>query len=239
MKSLEWWMLDGGVGLIILISAIIGAVKGLGDTILRLLGIGGGLALGFFYGDKATAWLKTTSLSTKVHDGVFEAIRSAGLADPASKADVTALLESDGPSTGNAYESAVPRIIIGSVNGLADKAAEEAADRFTSIIMSVLGFVLLVLAVWLAVTILRFIIKLLRDRSKVLGFADRLAGFVLGAFKGIVIACIAAMLLVPLTTIFAPDAVPGLLKTLEETQVAGIMYDVNPLFLLIEKMLVV
>ena len=44
--NIEWWMIDGAVGLILLIAALRGAVRGVGDTIIRILCIVGGIALG-------------------------------------------------------------------------------------------------------------------------------------------------------------------------------------------------
>ena len=40
--NIEWWMIDGAVGLIFLIAALRGAVRGIGDTIIRILCIAGG-----------------------------------------------------------------------------------------------------------------------------------------------------------------------------------------------------
>ena len=73
--KMEWWMLDGGICLIILFSAILGAAKGLGDTVLRILGIGGGIALGMFYSGEVTKYLESTPFRVKVYNKVFELLR--------------------------------------------------------------------------------------------------------------------------------------------------------------------
>ena len=235
--ELESWMLDGGICLIILFSAILGAAKGFGDTILRLLGIGGGVALGLFYSDRVSLYLQSTAFCARVHDKVFTMLRGAGVGDQKTVGTSSAFGGVSDQVAQDPYESALPRIISFKANDLADKAANEAADRLTSMIMGVLGFVAIVLAVWLAVTILRFLIRRLRDTSFVIGFADRVAGFALGTVKGLVVACIAAMLIVPVTTIFDPDAVPALLKVMDETTIASVIYDVNPLLYLIKALL--
>ena len=43
--NIEWWMIDGAVGLIFLIAALRGAVRGIGDTVIRILCIAGGIGL--------------------------------------------------------------------------------------------------------------------------------------------------------------------------------------------------
>ena len=55
--KIEWWMLDGIICLIVIISALIGAKKGLGDTILRLLGLAGGIILAVMYGKDVSEYL--------------------------------------------------------------------------------------------------------------------------------------------------------------------------------------
>ena len=235
--KMEWWMLDGGICLIILFSAILGAAKGLGDTILRILGIGGGIALGVFYSEEVTKYLETTPFRVKVYNKVFELLRGSGIAETGSEGTSSAVTGVTGQSSVDKYESVLPRVISNSVNDLADKAADAAAERFTAMIMSVLGFVIVVLFVWLLVTLIRFILKSAKKNSVVLGFADRLAGFVLGTVKGIVVACIAAMLLVPVTTYFAPDSLSTVMQALDQTTIAKVIFDANPLLILIKHLL--
>ena len=60
MNTIEWWMIDGAVGLIVLVAALRGAIKGIGDTILRIICILGGIGLGVYFKDKLKAYLMTT-----------------------------------------------------------------------------------------------------------------------------------------------------------------------------------
>ena len=86
--KIEWWMLDGAVGLILLVAVIRGAVRGIGDTILRILGLAGGLGISYLYLDKVSAWLAVSPLQSQIHRHVYLMIRNnlAGDADnpPAS-----------------------------------------------------------------------------------------------------------------------------------------------------------
>ena len=68
-------MLDGITCVIVLLSALIGARKGLGDTVLRLLGLVGGLALAMLYGKDVSEYLLKTPFRDTVYKRVFEIIR--------------------------------------------------------------------------------------------------------------------------------------------------------------------
>ena len=59
-------------------------------------------------------------------------------------------------------------------------------------------------------------------------------GFVLGAVKGLLLAWIAVALLIPATTLFSPEKVPAMLEALQQTTVAKVIYDVNPLLMLVK-----
>ena len=234
--KIEWWMLDGGICIIILISVILGIARGIGDTLLRLTGMIGGLVLAFFYSDKFTVWLKGTSLKKTVYDHMYLIIRGTGVsANPEeTEKSGSTLIRSLGEQQTDPYTEAVPKAVSGAVNDLADKAAGEAADRFTEMIMSVLGFVLIVLAVWAAVALIRYQYKRGKKSSVILGFTDRALGMTLGLVKGILAACIAAAALIPVVTIVAPSALPGVLDAMDQTQIARLIYDANPLLLIIQ-----
>jgi hypothetical protein len=133
------------------------------------------------------------------------------------------LISPDGTGTGILSKS------LGSIfSDAADKAADAAAERLTEIAMGIIAFALIILAVSLVMFVLRMIIKHLRDKSIVIGFADRTLGFVLGIVRGIMLAWIAVALLIPVTTLVSPDTVPAMLTALQQTTAAKVLYDVNP-----------
>ena len=51
--------------------------------------------------------------------------------------------------------------------------------------------------------------------------------------RGLLIAWIAVALLIPVTTLVSPAGVPAMLKALDETTVSNVLYNVNPLLLVI------
>ena len=95
MNTIEWWMIDGAVGLIVLIAVLRGAIKGVGDTVLKMLCILGGIGLGVYFKDKLKAFLLTTQLEKTMHSRIFELIRGDELAgDPSSEEGVSSFFGS-------------------------------------------------------------------------------------------------------------------------------------------------
>ena len=233
--NIEWWMIDGAVGLIILIAALRGAVKGIGDTIIRILCIVGGIGLGIFCKDQVAAHLMQTKMRTKLYERFFVLIRGE---DPAA-ANAPAQT-SDGSlvnpifSSGDSPDSVISKSIGNIFDNAADKAAETAAERLTEIAMGVIAFALIILAVCILAALLRALIRMGRERSLVIGFADRVLGFVLGAVRGLMLAWIAVALLIPVTTLISPDKVAPMMSALQHTTAAKVIYDVNPLLFIVK-----
>ena len=232
--NIEWWMIDGAVGLIILIAALRGAVRGIGDTIIRILCIVGGLGLGIYFKDKLSGLLMQTKMKTKLYDRFFVMIRGneTAVEAPESSGDgslIGSVFGSDGSG-----DSVISKSIGNIFDKAADRAADAAAERLTEIAMGVIAFALIILAVCIVAAILRAVIRHGRDHSLVIGFADRVLGIVLGSVRGLMIAWIAVALLIPVTTLVSPQNTPAMMSALQETTVAKVIYDVNPLLLLVK-----
>jgi uncharacterized membrane protein required for colicin V production len=236
--NIEWWMIDGGVCLIALIAALRGAVKGVGDTIIKILCIAGGLALGIFYSDRLSAFLMKTKLRNTIYQRFFVFIRG----DEAVTADPAAAPSGDAGSSffGSIFapdgstESVISKSLAGIFSDAADKAADAAADRLTQIAVGVIAFALIILAVSILSMILRWVIRQGRKNSIVIGFADRVLGLVLGSVRGLLLAWIAVALLIPVTTLVSPDNVVPMMDALQKTTVSKVLYDVNPLLYLVQ-----
>ena len=228
-------MLDGLVGLILLVAVIRGIVKGIGDTVLRLLGLAGGLFLGVMYSDKVAAYLSDTKLRTILHDNIFGILRpqtEAAAADAAGDAGAEVVQMVD-PAAADPVKESLPKAIGGMISKLADESAEAAADRLTDIAISILGFIAILLAIWIIMALLRAIYRSFRKQSILIGFVDRLGGCVLGIIRGTLLVCLVIAALIPVVTIFAPDKVPEIIDAMHKTYVAGIIYDINPMMLLV------
>lgn len=232
--NIEWWMIDGAVGLIVLVAVIRGAAKGVGDTILKMLSIFGGIGLGIFYKDRLKAFLLQTKLEKTMHSRIFELIRGdEALADPSSEEGVNSFFGSIISPDGTG-EGVISKSLAGIFSDAADNAADTAAERLTEIAMGVIAFALIILAVSLVMFLLRIIIKSVRDKSIVIGFADRVLGMVLGLVRGLMLAWIAVALLIPVTTLVSAEHVPAMMTALQQTTAAKVLYDVNPFLYVIK-----
>ena len=227
--NIEWWMIDGAVALIILIAALRGAVRGIGDTIIRMLCIIGGIALGIFAREPVSDYLMQTKIRTKLYDRFFLLIRGDGPAADAAADDSSSIFSSDSSGGG-----IISRSIGNIFDNAADRTAAAAAERLTEIAMGVIAFALIILMVCILAALLRALVRMGRERSLVLGFADRVLGLVLGSVRGLLVAWIAIALLIPVTTLVSPDKVPAMMDALQNTTVAKIIYDVNPLLLIVK-----
>ena len=241
--KIEWWMLDGAVGLILLVAVIRGAAKGFGDTLLRILGLAGGLGLSFMYLDKVSAWLSVSPVQSTIHRHIYLMIREhmPGVTDEQaagqgeSGADI--INNFVGNTQADPYTEAMPKTIGSAVNDLADKTATAAATRITDICINILSVLAIIIAVWLVLAIIRLILKFARDNSVLIRLSDRILGMVLGVVRGLALSFVAAAALIPLSTLLIPEKVPEILSAMEQTYIAGIIYDMNPLMLIVERFL--
>ena len=226
-------MVDGAVGLIVLVAVLRGAIKGIGDTILRIICIVGGIGLGVYFKDTLKDFLMTTKLERTMHSRIFVMIRGDEAAADPSGAGAGSFFGSVITPDGTG-EGVLSKSLGGIFSDAADKAADAAAERLTEIAMGVIAFALIILAVSLVMFALRMIIKSMRDTSLVIGFADRVLGMVLGLVRGLMLAWIAVALLIPVTTLVSPAHVPDMMQALQLSTAAKVLYDVNPFFYIIK-----
>ncbi len=213
--KIEWWMLDGIVILIVLISALIGMKRGVGDTIIRLLGLAGGLILAVMYGSDFSDYLMKTPFKNTVYTRVFTIMR---------------------PEQDNMSKT-LPGALGSVADDAANKAAAAAAEKATESLMGVIAFVAIVIAVWFTAFIIRALLKRGRKRSLIIGGTDSLLGLALGIVKGVIVACIFVAALVPGTALFAPDKSSEMLSALQHSQLTKMIYDLNPLLVALKNVI--
>ena len=232
--NIEWWMIDGILCIIIFAAAVWGAVKGIGDTIVRIAGMAGGIALGVMFSDKLSSYLMSTKMSRALYLNIYVLIRGEEPGEEGGNAALETLNSTGDPIS---YQEKLSKSIGSMFDNAADRAAEEAAQKLTQIAVSVIGFAPILLAVAAAGMLIRLIIKNLRKTSFVIGFTDRVLGFVLGGVRGLLIAWVVTALLVPVVTLLEPADVPALIDSIQKTTVAKVLYDVNPLLLVVKYIL--
>ena len=208
-------MLDGAIILIVVLSALIGARRGIGDTIIRLLGLVGGLALAVLFGKDVSEFLIKTPFRGLVFKRVFSVMRP----DDAS------------------FSKTLPGTIGETADAAANKSAEIASGRITDSLMGIIAFIGIVLAIWLAVFIIRMIFKKARKSSVVIGGFDSLTGMVLGIVKGVIIACLAVAALIPVTTLIVPDKLPDMISAMRASYLTRLVYEINPLLLALKNLI--
>lgn len=241
--NIEWWMLDGAVGLILLVAVIRGAARGIGDTVLRLLGLAAGFGLSFMYSGKVADYLSVSPVQEKIHNHMYLMIREhiLGGADAPEPGDAgsTQIINNFVGNTpqSDPYTEAMPKTLSGVVSDLADKTANAAASRMTDICLSILSVIVILLAVWLIMTVIRFIYKTGRKNSVLLRLSDRIVGMAFGVVRGLILSFVACAALIPAATLFAPDKVPQILDAMHQTYIAGILYDINPVMLIVQHFL--
>ena len=232
----NWWAIDGFICILIFATALWGAVKGIGDTVIRIASIGAGIGLGIFYSDKISAWLMTTKMSRSLYEHIFALIRGeeAVPEDSSGNAALDTLNSTGDPVS---YQDSLSKSIYSMFDNAAARAADAAAAKLTQSAVSVIGFALILLAVAVLGALIRALIKHFRNTSIVLGFTDRLLGFVLGGVRGLLIAWVFAALLIPVTTLLKPENVPATIEALQLTTIGKVLYDVNPLLLVVKYVL--
>ena len=241
--NIEWWMLDGVICLILLIAILKGAVKGVGDSLLRLVGLAGAFGLSYFYMGKVTDYLNSSPVQKTIHDHMYVFVRSylmGGQEDPVPGAEESSeqiINNYVGTPQADPYAETMPKTLGSLVNDLQDKTANAAATTLTDICISILSVLIIVIAVWLVMTIIRALYRYGRDHSLILGFSDRVLGMAFGLIRGLVLAFLAAAALIPVTTWLAPDRLPEMLKALDQTYLARTLYDINPVLLLVQHFL--
>ena len=213
--KIEWWMLDGAIILIVILSALIGAKRGLGDTIIRLVGLVGGLVLAVLFGKDVTEYLIKTPFRGLVFKRVFSVMRP----DEAS------------------FSKTLPGVVGESADAAANKSAEIASGRITDSLMGIIAFIGIVLVIWLASFIIRTVFKAGRKNSTVIGGFDSLVGLSLGIVKGVIIACLAVAALIPLTTLIVPDSLPDMIKAVQDSYLTRLVYETNPLLLALKNLI--
>lgn len=230
----NWWAIDGFIILLILAAAIWGAVRGIGDTVIRLAGTAAGIGLGIFYSDKITAFLMKTKMSRALHDHIFVLIRGEEPDPGSGNAALDTLNSTETPSS---YQDSLSKSIGSMFDNAADKAADAAAQKLTAVAVSVIGFALILLTIAILTAVIRAVIRHFRNTSVVIGFTDRLLGFVLGGVRGLLLAWVFTALLIPVMTLVKPENVPASLEALQMTTIGKVLYDVNPLLLVVKYVL--
>ena len=90
--------------------------------------------------------------------------------------------------------------------------------------------------VWFISVLLRRRILSGRKHKNLLGTVDSSVGLLFGAIKGAILIFLLLALMFPLATLFTPEQIHALNEQLNNSYIAGYLYDVNPLIYFMHKL---
>lgn len=206
-------ILDILVIIIFVIFALRGKNRGIGESLIRLAALIGGIALGTALTKPLSALLLQTPLRASVQSGLENAFHGtkANLMDFIPKAIGTTLQDL----------------------GIQDLSID--VSHFTQLAILVLSFLLIILVVNLISLALRRRLHAARKKGTLVGSTDSAAGFLTGVLKGILFVFLFLAFMFPLAGVFMPDQIQNINEQLNNSYIAGPLYDINPLLLLLKK----
>ena len=102
--------------------------------------------------------------------------------------------------------------------------------------MLVLAFVLIVAGVWIVAAFLRGKLRKSRRDGGLIGSVDSTVGLLYGALRGAVLVLLLLAFMLPFAGIFMPDKIPAIHENLNNSFIAGPLYDINPILLFLRNL---
>lgn len=126
----------------------------------------------------------------------------------------------------------LPLILNEAVDTAAENAAVALAERITELTLVILSF----LIIFFAVKLICFFITTAFSKGHndgFIGFVDGMLGLIAGGIKGILLVFLFLMLLMPCLNLMSPASTEVALRGLENSYIAGTLYDANFLMLVL------
>lgn len=109
-------------------------------------------------------------------------------------------------------------------------------NHFTNLSMTIISFSLIVGTIWGVISLIRHK-RLKTGKHKTLfGTVDSSVGLLLGAIKGAIIIFLGLALMLPVAGLFAPAYINMINEQLNNSYIAGYLYDINPLIYFMHKL---
>lgn len=207
-------VLDAVLIVIVALAMILSARRGFTKTLLSAVGWIFCLVLGLLYCDDIADFIAAkTTFDEKLTRSLAQAMWSG--------------------SHGSAFLKAIPEFLRSAVGAAAKNVENDAAESLARILISLLAFVLIVAAV----KIVCLLISLLFSKEHHKGFigaADTAAGLAIGLLIGIFYCFLALCVLVLILNLLPEGAQAWVHTELDESVIAGGLYQNNALLLLVE-----
>ncbi|MBQ6622064.1 MAG: CvpA family protein [Mogibacterium sp.] len=207
-------VLDIIVAVIFILSAIQGKVRGFGDSALRLLGLAASCVLGTL----GTRPVSNFLFATPFDEGIVERLIAL---NGSEELDLMAF---------------IPKVLRRVLEQLGQTSLEIDVRHFTTVLIMILSFLLIVLAVSIVAVSLRRRLARHRREGTVIGTVDSSIGLLFGMVKGLILVCLFLALIFPACGIFAPEKIQVLNDNLEHSLIAGTLYHWNPLLVFIRRL---
>ena len=201
-------VIDIILGIIVLISMIIGFKNGIFNTLAHTVGWVIAIGCGIFFDKDAQALIRNnTSIYEFIKNSIEEKANET-LADPVVNGD------------------AVPDVFMDIRNNFISTVVENCAQQAADISFSIICFI----AIVIAVRIVTFIFCALfskKHNDGVIGFFDGVLGMLMGVIRGGLLVLLFLGLIFPLMTVISPEFAQIITDNLESSYVAGFLYDNN------------
>ena len=209
-----YMVLDIIIVVIFLICALRGKSQGLLDSLVRLAAISGGVIIGILNTDR----LRSLLFALPIDD-----IMKLKLTKKFNGQDIDLL-------------KFIPKVLRTKFEDFGIDGITTTVNRFTNLSITIISFSIIVGLVWFISVLLRRRILSGRKHKNLLGTVDSSVGLLFGAIKGAILIFLLLALMFPLATLFTPEQIHALNEQLNNSYIAGYLYDVNPLIYFMHKL---
>ncbi len=209
-----YMVLDIIIVVIFLICALRGKSQGFLDSLVRLAAISGGVIIGILNTDR----LRSLLFALPIDD-----IMKLKLTKKFNGQDIDLL-------------KFIPKVLRTKFEDFGIDGITTTVNRFTNLSITIISFSIIVGLVWFISILLRRRILSGRKRKNLLGTVDSSVGLLFGAIKGAILIFLLLALMFPFATLFAPEQIHALNEQLNNSYIAGYLYDVNPLIYFMHKL---
>jgi len=207
-------ILDIMIIVVFLICALRGKSQGFLDSLVRLAAISGGVIIGILNTDR----LRSLLFALPIDD-----IMKLKLTKKFNGQDIDLL-------------KFIPKVLRTKFEDFGIDGITTTVNRFTNLSITIISFSIIVGLVWFISVLLRRRILSGRKHKNLLGTVDSSVGLLFGAIKGAILIFLLLALMFPLATLFTPEQIHALNEQLNNSYIAGYLYDVNPLIYFMHKL---
>ncbi|HKK96331.1 MAG TPA: CvpA family protein [Anaerovoracaceae bacterium] len=131
----------------------------------------------------------------------------------------------------------ITKSLPGNISDINEPLASSVATSVIEVFMTLISFLFVLIFVVIIAALLSAIFSKKHNKDNFIGTTDGFIGLAFGLLRGAVIVCILLAIMVPVTSLIAPEQLPLLNKSLDTSYIALLIYDNNPLLLFLNNVL--